>query len=191
MKTLESRLIPTYMVCLPCVSVGKWPCYSSHSRFTSACHFPIYVLSFFLFLSLSAPSLLLRDVPISKNDESHFTNGHIILKTQNITPDLSRGAFLFSLDTIEWATTNSVVSNCQLPIPESWNRPTVIPSSSSLLTRYDRLLRSDGGGGIPSLMDCLSEGEREIVTRWELVASLPERGSSHATTNRGGLPLLC
>ena len=53
-------------------------------------------------------------------------------------------------------------------IPRNTKRPTLIPSS--LLTRYDRLLRS--GGGIPSLMDCLSEGEkeREIVTRWELVA---------------------
>ena len=58
--------------------------------------------------------------------------------------------------------------NFWFPNPGSLNRPTVIPSS--LLTRYDRLLRS--GGGIPSLMDCLSEGEREreIVTRWELVA---------------------
>ena len=47
--------------------------------------------------------------------------------------------------------------NFWFPNPGSLNRPTVIPSS--LLTRYDRLLRS--GGGIPSLMDCLSEGERE------------------------------
>ena len=69
-------------------------------------------------------------------------------------------------------------------IPRNTKRPTLIPSS--LLTRYDRLLRS--GGGIPSLMDCLSEGEKERERdRYEVgVSCLQVR----PTTDCGGLPLL-
>ena len=62
------------------------------------------------------------------------------------------------------------------------NQPTLIPSF--LLTRYDRLLRS--GGSIPSLMDCLSEGERdryEVGVSCLLVAVRP-------TSDCGGLALV-